>query len=165
MLLLTLGLTVALMQPSLEAQNFPRGNSDEEARAVGALKSINTAEGAYQNACSTGYSRTLAALGMGKGWKNPSASAAGLIDETLTTGKLGGYGFAYKAGAPDSMGRSGTVYGHGAAASMASRRAELLRGPVGSDPLDVAKPAGHDARSRDLSERHKGGVPCPASRC
>jgi len=108
MMFLTLGLTVALMQPSLEAQNFPRGNADEEARAVGALKTINTAEAVYQKAYSSGYSPTLAALGMGKGWKNPSASAAGLIDETLTAGKLGGYAFACKAGAPDAMGRIGT---------------------------------------------------------
>jgi len=43
-----------------------------------------------------GFSPTLAAIGK-PNQKEPSETAAGLVDERLTAGKLGGYIFTYKA--------------------------------------------------------------------
>ncbi len=69
--------------------------------AVGCVRTINTAEYTYASSYHSGFSRTLAALGMTPGWKNPTPEAAGLIDEKLTTGKYSGYVFTYHAGATD----------------------------------------------------------------
>jgi type IV pilus assembly protein PilA len=72
--------------------------------AIGCLRTINTAEVAYSSTYSKGYSPTLAALGMTAGQSQPTADAAELIDEHLTTGKMGGYLFVYKPGARDAAG-------------------------------------------------------------
>jgi hypothetical protein len=72
--------------------------------AIGCLRTINTAEVAYAGTYAQGFSATLAALGMTAGQTVPTAEAAELIDEHLTTGKMGGYHFVYKSGARDKAG-------------------------------------------------------------
>lgn len=97
-------LTVPLLTSFSFAQQEKAQVGDEEMFAVGAMRTINTAEITYASAYNTGFSKTLADLGMGPGWKEPSPKAAGLIDEELTTGKKGGYAFTYKPGKPGDKG-------------------------------------------------------------
>jgi len=77
-----------------------------EASAVGSLRSINTAEVAYNTAYpNAGYSPDLASLGGAAPCTTASPAAACLIDDTLataistTTGKSGYY-FTYASAAP-----------------------------------------------------------------
>ncbi len=83
-----------------------------QAAAVGALRTINTVEVAYEMTYNTGYSSDLASLGPARGdaprgpWGGPAgtASAAGLIDDVLAGGTKSGYVFTYRAGQPDKDG-------------------------------------------------------------
>jgi type IV pilus assembly protein PilA len=94
-------LAALLLTAGTAAQETPKGLGEEEATAVGCLRTINTAEVAYAATYKSGYSPTLAALGMKPGWKGPTPKAAGLIDEELTAGKMDGYMFAYRPGKPE----------------------------------------------------------------
>jgi hypothetical protein len=80
--------------------------SANRASAVGCLKTIITAEITFYSTYPHGFSPDLKSLG-GDG-PNPSESAAGLIDESLASGKKGGYTFTYTAGAKDKDGITGT---------------------------------------------------------
>jgi hypothetical protein len=94
-------LAALLLTAGTAAQETPKGLGEEEATAVGCLRTIHTAEVVYAATYKSGYSPTLAALGVKPGWKNPTPEAAGLIDEELTAGKKDGYMFAYRPGKPE----------------------------------------------------------------
>lgn len=80
----------------------------EQASAVGCLRSINTAELYYRNHYPAGFSPTLASLGVPPKGVKPSASAADLLDNSLTSGTRHGYTFAYTGGSKDSSGKIAT---------------------------------------------------------
>lgn len=68
--------------------------------AVGALRTVNTAEVTYKERF-RGYSPTLAALGPPTAGASVGPSAADLIDERLAGGKKSGYTFSYTPAPPD----------------------------------------------------------------
>lgn len=86
----------------------------DQAAAVGCLRSIVTAEAYYSKHYPAGFSATLASLGVPDVGVQPSASAAGLLDNSLTGGTKGDYVFTYTPGAKDSTGKvnSYTVTAH-----------------------------------------------------
>lgn len=101
-------LTVSFLAARAVAQEKTDQSEPNKAGAVGCIRTVNTAEYAYASTYHTGFSRTMAALGMTPGWKSPTPEAAGLIDEKLTTGKHSGYVFTYKVGAKDADGKTNT---------------------------------------------------------
>jgi hypothetical protein len=94
-----LGMTI-----SLWAQKF----EGDQSSAIGSLRSINTAEVYYEKEYGKGYSPTLAALGVPAEGVKPSASAANLLDNSLTGGKKRNYVFTYNSGEPDAKGKINT---------------------------------------------------------
>jgi hypothetical protein len=80
----------------------------DQASAVGRLRSINTAEAYYRHHYPLGFSPTLASLGVPPKGVQPSASAAALLANSLTSGTTGGYIFTYTAGSKDSSGKIAT---------------------------------------------------------
>jgi prepilin-type N-terminal cleavage/methylation domain-containing protein len=90
-----------------------------QASAVGSLRMINTAEVTYAVTYNTGYSPTLGDLGPATAGTDPTATAAGLVDETLagtvengvtigasaTESAKSGYQITYTPGATDQTGR------------------------------------------------------------
>ena len=72
---------------------------------VGCLRTINTAEITFAATYSKGYSSSLAELRSPPPGKEPSAEAAGLIDEALASGSEAAYRFVYTPGKKDSDGR------------------------------------------------------------
>jgi hypothetical protein len=85
----------------------PPSKEDQDS-AVGSLRSINTAEVYFEKEYKKGFSPTLAALGVPPEGVKPSASAANLLDNSLTGGKRRNYIFTYKSGGPDAGGRIST---------------------------------------------------------
>jgi type IV pilus assembly protein PilA len=77
----------------------------DQANAVGSLRSINTAEVFYNKQYNKGFSPALVSLGVPPEGTKPSASAAGLLDSSLTNGKKNNYVFTYEAGRPDATGK------------------------------------------------------------
>jgi len=78
--------------------------NEQEASAVGAMRTINTAEVVYAATYKKGFSPTLAALSEGAEGAQPTAARAALIDASLGSGKKRGYAFTYKPGARDANG-------------------------------------------------------------
>lgn len=78
----------------------------EQAGAVGCLRSIITAEAFYSKQYQAGWSPTLASLGVPRKGMQPSVFAAGLLDNSLTSGTRRGYIFTYTAG---PQGPSGSI--------------------------------------------------------
>jgi hypothetical protein len=78
------------------------GSAANQASAVGALRTFNTAEVTYASIYTHGFSPDLKSLGRASG--TPSESNAGLIDPTLTSGTRNGYKFLYTPGPKDSSG-------------------------------------------------------------
>ena len=76
----------------------------DQANAVGSLRSINTAEVFYYKQYKKGFS-PLVSLGVPPDGTKPSASAAGLLDNSLTSGKKNSYVFTYEAGRADATER------------------------------------------------------------
>ena len=77
---------------------LPRRVALDEASAVGAIRSINTAQSAYaEKHLDKGFAATLSELGQGPG--------AGFIDQELASGRKMHYTFAMIAGPADSRGR------------------------------------------------------------
>jgi hypothetical protein len=72
--------------------------------AVGALRTINTAEITYASTYGRGFAPTLAALGPPAGNAQTSAAAADLIDDVLAHGEKRGYTYAYRPGPRDAKG-------------------------------------------------------------
>lgn len=82
-----------------------------QASAVGSLRTLNTAAVTYESMYSKGYPSSLSAMGPARG-REPTADAAGLIDETLASGRKSGYVFAYRPGQKDEKGLIGTYTIH-----------------------------------------------------
>ncbi len=87
------------------AQEAPQSPSEaDQSTAVGCLRSINTAEAYYSKEYKKGFSPTLLALGPPPEGAKPSATAAGLLDKSLTSGKRNSYVFTYQPGPVDAQG-------------------------------------------------------------
>ncbi len=104
---LTAILAYAVSIPTIygAAQKSTGSEPPDPERALGCVRTINTAEVTYASTYNKGYSRTLAAMGMTPGWTKPTPDAAGLIDDMLTSGKMAGYIFNYKPGERNTEGR------------------------------------------------------------
>lgn len=97
-----LAIALAIIIPNLLRERIASG----QAPAVGSLRTINTAEITYASTYEKqGYSSSLAQLGPPAGKGEPSAQAAGLIDEVLASGTKSGYTFIYIPGEKDREGR------------------------------------------------------------
>jgi hypothetical protein len=79
----------------------PRSN---QGSAVGALRTIHTAEETYRETYKKGFSEALGALGPPKSGEGATASAADLVYGELASGKTRGYTFEYRPGARDASG-------------------------------------------------------------
>ncbi len=79
--------------------------SANQARAVGALRTVNTAAVTYASTYNVGYPKSLAVMGVEEG--AVTQDHAGLIDKTLASGKKSGYVFTYRPG-PVTNGRIDT---------------------------------------------------------
>lgn len=87
------------------AQEAPKPPSEQDqATAVGCLRSINTAEAYYSKEYKKGFSPTLLALGPPPEGAKPASTAAGLLDKSLTSGMRNGYVFTYQPGPADAQG-------------------------------------------------------------
>ncbi len=101
------GLSV-LVHPFLPSTRM----AQNEQLVVSSLRTINTAEITYSVIYNTGYSATLGDLRPPAAGANPVATAAGLLDEVLTSGTKSGYRFTYVAGkvsAPMVKGETGRI--------------------------------------------------------
>lgn len=76
-----------------------------QASAVGSLRTINAAQITYWHTYGSGYSASLAALGPPPPGAPPTPAAAGLVDDTLASGKKSGYIFTYTPGPRDATGK------------------------------------------------------------
>jgi len=95
---------IILIIASIAIPNLLRARmSANEASAVGAVRTVNTAQISYNSAYPTvGYAATLAALG-GSTCSPPSAAGACLIDSGLASGTKNGYIYTLSAiGTPAS---------------------------------------------------------------
>src|SRR5208283_3120886 len=91
-----LGLMIAgcvltvLLQPVTSTPAAQKGSNwdatHDQSTAVGCIRSINTAEVYFAKEYKNGWSPTLAALGVPPEGVKPSATAAGLLDNSLTGG-------------------------------------------------------------------------------
>ncbi|MGC1291265.1 MAG: hypothetical protein WA855_08285 [Candidatus Acidiferrales bacterium] len=77
----------------------------DQASAVGCIRSIITAEAYYSKHYPAGFSPTLASLRVPPKGVKPSASAADLLTDSLTSGTTHSYIFTYTAGPKDSSGK------------------------------------------------------------
>ena len=101
--------SLLLVATGLEAQRILSSPSDaDQSSTVGSLRSINTAEVFYDKQYRKGFSPTLISLGVPHDGTKPSASAAGLLDNSLPDGKKNNYVFTYEAGGPDATGKIST---------------------------------------------------------
>jgi hypothetical protein len=99
-------LGVLLLSTALSAQEAPGVPSHEnQLAAVGSLHSINTAEAYYAKEYGKGFSSTLAALGVPPDGTKVSATAAGLLNNSLTGGTKNNFVFKYSAGPQDADGK------------------------------------------------------------
>jgi type IV pilus assembly protein PilA len=89
---------IILIIASIAIPNLLRARmSANEASAVGAIRTVNTAQISYNSAYpTTGYAATLAALG-GTACAPPSAAGACLIDSGLASGTKNGYVYTLTA--------------------------------------------------------------------
>jgi hypothetical protein len=97
--------TTAFFAAGAVAQERSVPLSDNEQSALGATRTINTAEVAYDSTYKKGYSVNLWVLGEGPRGFTPSAAQAGLVASELARGKWHNYVFTYRAGAKDKDGR------------------------------------------------------------
>lgn len=97
-------MVVVCVGVALAQQTATPPSEENQAHAVGCMRTINTAEEAYAGTYNQGYSPSLAALAEVEG-KPPTASAAGLIDTSLGSGKKEGYIFEYHAGPKNAQGQ------------------------------------------------------------
>ena len=91
--------------PVAAPQELKPPSEEDQAGAVGSLRTINTAEFVYRETYRKGYTPALAALGRDPVAQGPSALAADLVDIQVASGKKRGYVFTYLAEAPDDTGR------------------------------------------------------------
>ena len=101
-----LALSISLTRSTFAGQGSAKSNFEgDQQLAVGSIRSINTAEAYYAKEYKMGWSPTLAALGVPQDGMKPSATAAGLLDDSLTRGKKANHIFTYRAGKPDATGK------------------------------------------------------------
>jgi type IV pilus assembly protein PilA len=90
---------IILIIAAISIPNFVRSRvAANQASAIESLRVISTAEVTYSNTYGTGFSTSLAVLGMPAGAQAVSSTAAGLLDETLAAGYKSyksGYSFVY----------------------------------------------------------------------
>jgi hypothetical protein len=98
------GMVVICVGVALAQKTATPPSEEEQAHAIGCMRTINTAEVAYAGTYNQGYSPSLAALAEVEG-KPPTASAAGLIDTSLGSGKRNGYIYEYHAGPKNAQGQ------------------------------------------------------------
>lgn len=91
------------------AQQKSSAPSEDEGNALGATRTVNTAEVVYAATYKEGFSPDLLALGEGPAGAAPSADRAALVTIELAKGRLGNYLFSYKAGA---KGKDGKIAGY-----------------------------------------------------
>jgi beta-lactamase regulating signal transducer with metallopeptidase domain len=91
-------------QDQLDGATLP----PDQASVIGRLRSIGTAEWYYNSHYPGGFSPTLASLGIPPKGVKPSASAAALLTNSLTSGTTGGYIYTYTPGPKDSSGKIAT---------------------------------------------------------
>src|SRR5438128_2936551 len=89
-----LTLSAALSLCAVQEQVAGTDDKPNESRAVGMVRTLNTAEAAYQSTYpEVGFACTLGQLGESASGKN-TAEAAGLISKKLTSGQVEGYKIA-----------------------------------------------------------------------
>jgi prepilin-type N-terminal cleavage/methylation domain-containing protein len=118
---------IILIITAIAIPNFLRSRiAANQASAIESMRSISTAEVSYSTTYGTGYSTTLTVLGPPASGQQATATAAGLLDETLAGGYKSGYLFVYSAssynpatntwnaytllGNPSAFGQTGGVY-------------------------------------------------------
>ena len=90
---LVLAFTASVFSPTLAQTNKQPGDevAENEALAVGSLRSLNTAEAYYARTYSvTGFTCTLEDFSPPAAGQKPSPNAANLIDRSLTSGTKAG---------------------------------------------------------------------------
>ena len=108
---LVLGLVGLLVFLIVVIPNLLRSRLNPQgSRAVGMLRTINTAATTYASKYDRGFPPTLAALGPPKtrflrATPEPNETAAGLIDKELASGIKFGYRITYVPGPVDSTGK------------------------------------------------------------
>jgi hypothetical protein len=98
-----LALGMGLCLAGAVAAQLETGTDDQpsESRALGMVRTLNTAELYYFNHYpEVGFACTLAQMGEGNSGK-PSVEAAGLISKDLVSGHVAGYNIAVNCGADD----------------------------------------------------------------
>ena len=95
---------LALLGAVIFAQEKPTSVSGDEANAVGASRTINTAEVTYAATYNIGFSVNLLVLGGGPPGSQPTEMQAGLIAKGLAQGTWHNYTFTYKPGPKDKHG-------------------------------------------------------------
>lgn len=105
--LLRLGVFFAavLLAGGVAAQEKPSGLSEDEANALGATRTVNTAEVVYAATYKKGFSPDLLSLGEGPAGAAPSVDHAALVAIELAKGKWGNYVFSYEPGAKGKDGK------------------------------------------------------------
>jgi type IV pilus assembly protein PilA len=112
---------IILIIAAIAVPNMLRARiSANEASAVASLRTISTAETTYASTYPTvGYTCTLSDLGPAPSGSPVTSSAAGILDDVLSTGRKAGYTFALQdcagtpranytsTAAPDNIGGTG----------------------------------------------------------
>ncbi len=140
------GLAVAVLVVAFLAWNLPyalrshRGGYGLMPSPIGSLRTINTAEITYASTYDGGFSPNLAVLGPPPAGKQPTETAAGLIDEVLASGVKIGYRFTYRPGPRDAKGqiRSYTV------CAQPVQRSEPLQPSFSTDETGVIRQTQED---------------------
>jgi len=101
-------LLCALIAVNVAAEEKSTALSEDEANALGATRTVNTAEVVYAATYKKGFSPDLLVLGEGPAGAAPSADHAALVAIELAKGKWGNYLFSYKPGAKGKDGNIAT---------------------------------------------------------
>jgi prepilin-type N-terminal cleavage/methylation domain-containing protein len=116
---------IILIIAAIAIPNFLRSRvAANQASAIESLRVISTAEVGYSTTYGTGFSATMLDLAPPANGQPATATAAGLIDESLANGVKSGYSFTYSAGPvtsgtintftlnanPSAFGQTGGVY-------------------------------------------------------
>ncbi|MGA2629729.1 MAG: hypothetical protein ABSG54_05885 [Terriglobia bacterium] len=96
---------VVLLAGGVAAQQKSSALSEDEGNALGATRTVNTAEVTYAATYGKGFSPDLLSLGEGPAGAAPSADHAALVAIELAKGKWGNYLFSYKPGAKGKDGK------------------------------------------------------------
>ncbi len=87
---------IILIIAAIAIPNFLRSRiAANQASALESMRIIATAEVSYSSTYGTGYSTSLSSLGPPATGQTATATAAGLVDDTLAAGAKSGYTFVY----------------------------------------------------------------------